>query len=182
MLVKNWILNRIKWKNNLRIINNISYSTAPLKNSNSNLNIEPTPTVNIGNAHSNTISYLRNHPLYAKLQSKSLETFNSFNSFARGPLRSNILISLEFLKLISAEQKLIPAWSTWPQAKSSYISALEGFKTAWREGRINLAAGKSYLEEVTWGDVGSAARITAEMASFYYIGELLGMIISLPFK
>lgn len=125
---------------------------------------------------------LLEHPVFKKLQAKTFETGSKLTSFARGPLRSNLLVSLEFVKLISAEQRLIPALSTWPQAKSSYISTFNSFKAAWDDGKVNLNNFKEMVKEVTWGQAGRVLRISAEMASFYYIGELLGMLISLPFK
>ena len=62
-------------------------------NSNSNSNSSPVTTCT-----------LLDHPVIKKLQTKTLETGSKLSSFARGPLRSNLLISIEFLKLISVEQ------------------------------------------------------------------------------
>ena len=76
----------------------------------------------------------------------------------------------------------MPAFSTWPQAKSSYRATFNCFKDAWYNGQVSLKGLRALAGEVTWGQVGRALRVTAEMASFYYIGELLGMLISLPFK
>lgn len=122
------------------------------------------------------------HPVIKKLQSKTLETGSKLSSFTRGPLRSNLLVSIELVKLISAEQRLIPDLSTWPQAKQSYIYTFNSIKSAWEDERVNLKNFKDMAKEVTWGQVGRALRVSAEMASFYYIGELLGILISLPFK
>lgn len=134
------------------------------------------------NPNSNKYTALLEHPLYKKLQGKTLETGSKLNSFARGPLRLNLLVSLELVKLISAEQRLVPALSTWPQAKDSYLATFQTVKDAWDQNRVNWESFKMFLQEITWGQVGRALRIVAEMASFYYVGELIGMIISYPFK
>ena len=139
-------------------------------NSNSNSNSSPVTTCT-----------LLDHPVIKKLQTKTLETGSKLSSFARGPLRSNLLISIEFLKLISVEQRLVPALSTWPQAKDSYISTFNAIKGTWDEGRVNWKNFREMAKEATWGHVGRVLRVSAEMASFYYIGELIGMLISLPF-
>ena len=129
-----------------------------------------------------TADNLLKHPLFKKLQNHSIETSSKIASFARGPLRSNLLVSLEFVKLIATEQRLIPPLSTWPQAKVSYMATFESLRRAWEDGRINFKNFKEMATTITWGQVGRVLRISAEMASFYYIGELFGMLISFPFK
>lgn len=122
------------------------------------------------------------HAIFKKLQTKTVEATSKLSSFARGPIRTNLLVSLELLKLISAEQRLIPAISTWPQAKASYTSAFKSVKSAWEEGKLEFGNFSELIKNVTWGQVWRVLRISAEMASFYYIGELIGMLISFPFK
>ncbi len=123
---------------------------------------------------------LREHSIVKKFESKTVQTASNLNSFARGPLRSNLLVSFEVFKLIAAEQRLVPALSTWPHAKAAYLDTFHRL-------RSSVAAFSSdklveTVKELTWGDLGRTLRVTAEMAAFYYIGELLGMLLSLPFK
>lgn len=123
---------------------------------------------------------LREHALFQKFQNKTIQTASNLNRFARGPIRSNLLVSFEILKLIVAEQRLVPALSTWPQAKDAYVATfyrLRSFLASLNSDKL-----MGMVKEMTWGDLGRALRVTAEMASFYYIGELVGMILSLPFK
>lgn len=146
--------------------------------------VKETPSVTVKTTQNTAdlVNKIRDHALFKSLQTKAILTGTKLNSFARGPLRSNLLVTFELLKLISAEQRLMPAFSTWPQAKSSYRATFNCFKDAWYNGQVSLKALRGMAGEVTWGQVGRALRVTAEMASFYYIGELLGMLISLPFK
>lgn len=124
-----------------------------------------------------------NYSKYSKqilnfIQSKSLSTLNNLNSFLIGPLRSNLLISFELAKLVAKEQKLFPAISDWSEAKSSYRNQFESVRSLLRDReKLKWMAG-----EMTWGQVGRFVRVLGEMAAFYYIGELFGMIIILPFK
>lgn len=165
----------------------LNLSTVPLQSEGIKSPIESVPIVNISSqpqsqSQSQQQSQLREHRFIKAAETKSLQLLNHLNSFARGPIRSNILISWELLKLISAEQQLIPALSSWPQAKTSYTATFNQVKDSWKTGRISLRGAKERLEETTWGDVGRSLRIAAEMASVYYIGELLGMIVAIPFK
>ncbi len=115
--------------------NKFSFSSAPLRTSDFTpvelADSTPTVTINTKSStnsskESNTetstlLSKLRDHRFSALLHSKSIKTRDNLNSFARGPFRSNVLVSLEVLKIISAEQRWTPAWDSWPQAKSAYI-------------------------------------------------------------
>ena len=94
-------------------------------------------------------------------------------------MRSNVLVSWEVLKLISVEQKLIPEWSSWGEARQSYTAAFNSFKSRLVSGEFGTS---KFLREITWGQVGMALRVSVEMAAFYYIGEVIGMILTIPFK
>ena len=114
----------------------------------------------------------------------SLQLTHKALQFFKGPLRSNFLISLQILKLISQEQRILPAKDSWPLAKASYISSFEALKNyskVIRAQGFSLFLSRS-LSEITWGQVGRVLRVSAEMASFYYIGKLVGMIIYFPFS
>lgn len=123
---------------------------------------------------------LREHSIVKKFESKTVQTASNLNSFARGPLRSNLLVSFEVFKLIAAEQRLVPALSTWPHAKAAYLDTFHRLRSS--VAALNSDKLAEMVKELTWGDLGRALRVTAEMAAFYYIGELLGMLLSLPFK
>ena len=125
---------------------------------------------------------LKTHKLFQLAQSRAARTTHHFGNLLRGPVRSNILVSWELMKLIAAEQKLVPSLSTWPQARNSYTEAFESFKGRIVSGEFTAKFLVGWVNEITWGQVGRALRVSAEMAAFYYIGELLGMITSFPFK
>lgn len=143
--------------------------------------VKETPSVIANKSESkpsSPVDRFQSHKLLQLAQSRATQTTRKLASLLRGPVRSNLLVSWELLKLVAAEQKLIPELSTWPQARQSYISVFESFK--------NRLVAKDYkfvkVNELTWGQVARALRVSAEMASFYYIGELIGMISSFPFK
>lgn len=146
------------------------------KEENNKMNSEKEKEKETKNSQINQISQInriKSSKMFQLLQSKSNESFYKFGNILRGPVRSNILISYELLKLISNEQKLIPDFSTWNQAKKTYVTTFNRL----RSGDIGGGGG-----EVTWGQVGRFLRIGGEMMAFYYIGEMVGMVLSIPFK
>lgn len=120
--------------------------------------------------------------IYKLIHSKSIQTGATLKSFVNGPLRSNTLVTLHLFLLIAAEQKLIPALDTWPQAKAEYIFRFNQLRNLWLAGWFNAQNIGKAVKEVTWGHLGTGLRITAEMAAFYYIGQFIGLAVSLPFK
>ena len=112
------------------------------------------------------------------ITNKSVASWAQLNYFVRGPLQSSLLISSELVKLVAAEQKLWPTLADWPLAKSAYTNFFFTCKSALLEGgRI-----RPRLDEITWGQAGRAGRIVVEMVAFYYIGQVAGMVLYLPFK
>lgn len=140
--------------------------------------IQETPSVTITN---NNLDQVKSNKFVQLAQSRAAQTTHQLNYFIRGPVRSNFLVSLELMKMIAVEQKFLPDLDTWPQARFAYISVFESFKTVLKSGQLGkFLVGR--FNEMTWGQVGRALRVTAEMAAFYYIGQVIGMIASFPFK
>lgn len=146
------------------------------------------PTVTISSSTPNSssstpnLSNIKSHKFFQLLQSQTLKTTDKFANLLRGPVRSNLLVSWELFKLIANEQKLVPELSSWPQARQSYIAVYDTFKQRLLSKEFTLEFFKEKLSHVTWGQVGRALRVSIEMAAFYYIGELAGLILSFPFK
>lgn len=107
---------------------------------------------------------------------------NHIVTFAKGPIRSNLLISVELLKLIVSEQKLLPDWSKWPEAKATCTNFLLRIRSAWLTRGFSAEAFKKWADELTWAHLGRFLRVSAELAAFYYIGQAFGYLLSIPFK
>lgn len=125
---------------------------------------------------------LKSHKLVQSAQSHATQTGHKLAALLRGPVRSSLLVSWELARLVAAEQKLVPQWSTWPQARQVYAAAFESARNRLGSGEIDGKFVADRAREITWGQAGGALRVAAEMAAFYYIGEVVGMVSALPFK
>lgn len=115
-----------------------------------------------------------------------LQTIKNISQRSMVPLRSNSLIFMEVVKMIMSEQKLVPSLADWKTAKETY-------KSFYRSSLEFLFRNRDYtlrltemiigqMKQITWKQVGRWFRIGAEMISFYYIGQLFGFLVAIPFK
>lgn len=111
---------------------------------------------------------------YRRLQNKTQESINLVTAFVKGPLKFNLKVGWEVARLIAREQKLLPSIDSWPAARAEYRSVFLAGRQFVMQRNF-----REKMQEMTWGDLGSAARITAEMAAFYYIGKVIGITAGL---
>ena len=97
--------------------------------------------------------------------------------FLAGPVRNNLLIGRELLRIIVREQQLLPSLQSWPQARQAYTDAFHSLKGKIRLFGVSEAVSQA-VREATWGQVGRSLRRLLELGSFYYIGQLVGQFVS----